>query len=208
MADKIIENNQVSMMGKIDAPFTYSHQVYGEGFYMTELLVKRLSACEDRIPVMISERLMDVTQDYQGEYIEVHGQFRSYNRHEERRNRLLLSVFAREAGFVEEDDESIPVNQIFLDGFICKPPVYRKTPLGREIADLLLAVNRPYGKSDYIPCICWGRNARYASAFAVGGHVLIWGRIQSREYVKKISEEETEKRIAYEVSVSKLEYIE
>lgn len=208
MADKIIENNQVSIMGRIDAPFTFSHQVFGEGFYMTELQVKRLSDCEDRIPVMISDRLLDVTQDYQGEYIEVHGQFRSYNRHEEKRNRLVLSVFAREVGFVEEMDDSITVNQIFLDGFICKPPVYRKTPLGREIADLLLAVNRPYGKSDYIPCICWGRNARYASAFAVGGHVLIWGRIQSREYIKKISEDQTEKRIAYEVSVSKLEYIE
>ena len=208
MADKIIENNQVSIMGRIDAPFTFSHQVFGEGFYMTQLLVKRLSDCEDSIPVMISERLLDVNQDYQGEYIEVHGQFRSYNRHEDKRNRLVLSVFAREVSFVEELDDSITVNQIFLDGFICKPPVYRKTPLGREIADLLLAVNRPYGKSDYIPCICWGRNARYASAFAVGGHVLIWGRIQSREYVKKISEEETEKRIAYEVSVSKLEYLE
>ena len=208
MADKIIENNQVSITGKIDAPFTFSHQVFGEGFYMTELLVKRLSDCEDRIPVMISERLLDVNQDYQGEYIEVHGQFRSYNRHEDRRNRLVLSVFAREVSFVEELDDTITVNQIFLDGYICKPPVYRKTPLGREIADLLLAVNRPYGKSDYIPCICWGRNARYASAFTVGGHVLIWGRIQSREYVKKISEEETERRIAYEVSVSKLEYIE
>ena len=99
-------------------------------------------------------------------------------------------------------------NQILLDGYICKDPIYRKTPLGREIADVLLAVNRPYGKSDYIPCICWGRNARYASAFEVGGHVLIWGRIQSREYMKRIGENETEKRVAYEVSVSKLEYME
>ena len=117
-------------------------------------------------------------------------------------------VFAREVEFVEDDDESMKTNSIFLDGYICKPPVYRKTPLGREIADLLVAVNRPYGKSDYIPCICWGRNARYASAFQVGGHVLIWGRIQSREYVKMISEEETEKRTAYEISVSKLEYVD
>ena len=143
---------------------------------------------------MVSERLLDVTQDYVGEYIEIHGQFRSYNRHEEKHNRLVLSVFAREVRFVEEEDDSVPVNQIFLDGYICKPPVYRKTPLGIEIADLLMAVNRPYGKSDYIPCICWGRNARYASAFAVGGHVLIWGRIQSREYVKKLGENQAEKR--------------
>jgi primosomal replication protein N len=206
MADKIIENNQVSIMGKIASGFTFSHQVYGEGFYLVDLLVKRLSDSEDRIPLMVSERLVDVTQDYEGEYIMVQGQFRSYNRHEEKKNRLVLSVFVRELTFVEEADDSIKTNQIFLDGYICKPPVYRKTPLGREIADLLLAVNRPYGKSDYIPCICWGRNARYASAFEVGGHVLIWGRIQSREYIKKLGENETEKRVAYEVSVSKLEY--
>ena len=208
MADKIIENNQVSIMGKIDTPFTFSHQVFGEGFYLVDVLVKRLSESEDRIPVMVSERLLDVTQDYEGEYIEISGQFRSYNRHEEKKNRLVLSVFAREISFVEQEDNSVKTNQIFLDGYICKPPVYRKTPLGREIADLLIAVNRPYGKSDYIPCICWGRNARYASAFQVGGHVLVWGRIQSREYVKKIGENETEKRTAYEVSVSKLEYVD
>ena len=206
MADKIIENNQVSIMGKVAAGFTFSHQVYGEGFYLVDVLVKRLSDSEDRIPLMVSERLVDVTQDYEGEYIMVQGQFRSYNRHEEKKNRLVLSVFVRELSFVEEADDTIKTNQIFLDGYICKPPVYRKTPLGREIADLLLAVNRPYGKSDYIPCICWGRNARYASAFEVGGHVLIWGRIQSREYIKKLEENQTEKRTAYEVSVSKLEY--
>lgn len=195
-------------MGQIVSQFTFSHQVFGEGFYLIDVMVKRLSDSEDRIPVMVSERLIDVTQDYEGEYIQVYGQFRSYNRHEEKKNRLVLSVFAREVSFVEEEDDSIKSNQIFLDGYICKPPVYRKTPLGREIADLLIAVNRPYGKSDYIPCICWGRNARYASAFAVGGHVLVWGRIQSREYVKKLSETEAEKRIAYEVSVSKLEYVD
>ena len=206
MADKIIENNQVSIMGKIASSFTFSHQVFGEGFYLVDILVKRLSDSEDRIPLMVSERLVDVSQDYEGEYIMVQGQFRSYNRHEEKKNRLVLSVFVRELSFVEEADDSIKTNQIFLDGYICKPPVYRKTPLGREISDLLLAVNRPYGKSDYIPCICWGRNARYASAFEVGGHVLLWGRIQSREYIKKLGENETEKRTAYEVSVSKLEY--
>lgn len=208
MADKIIENNQVSIMGQIVSQFTFSHQVFGEGFYLVDILVKRLSDSEDIIPVMVSERLIDVTQDYEGEYLMVSGQFRSYNRHEEKKNRLVLSVFAREISFVEEEDDSVKSNQIYLDGYICKPPVYRKTPLGREIADLLIAVNRPYGKSDYIPCICWGRNARYASAFVVGGHVLIWGRIQSREYMKRVSDTEMEKRVAYEVSVSKLEYLE
>ena len=202
MADKIIENNQVQIMGEIVSQFTFSHQVFGEGFYLVDVCVKRLSESEDIIPVMISERLVDVTQDYEGEYILVTGQFRSYNRHEEKKNRLVLSVFAREITFVEEEDDSVKSNQIYLDGYICKPPVYRKTPLGREIADLLIAVNRPYGKSDYIPCICWGRNARYASAFAVGGHVLVWGRIQSREYMKRLNETESEKRVAYEVSVS------
>ena len=172
---------------------------------MVELSVKRLSDSSDRIPVMISERLIDVAQDYQGGYIQVEGQFRSYNRHEEKKNRLVLSVFAREVSFVEEADDKVRSNQIFLDGFVCKPTVYRKTPLGREIADMLIAVNRPYGKSDYIPCICWGRNARYAGSFEVGAHCAVWGRIQSREYMKKLSEDQLEKRIAYEVSVSKLE---
>ena len=205
MSDKIIENNQVTIMGEIASDFTFSHEVFGEGFYMVEVKVKRLSNSEDRIPLMISERLIDVTQDYTGEYIMVHGQFRSYNRHEEQKNRLVLSVFVREISFMEEEPDGTKTNSIWLDGYICKEPIYRKTPLGREIADLLLAVNRPYGKSDYIPCICWGRNARYASGFEVGEHVQLLGRIQSREYVKRISDTETEKRIAYEVSVSKLE---
>ena len=205
MSDKIIENNQVTIMGKVATEFSFSHEVFGEGFYMVEVEVKRLSNSEDRIPLMISERLIDVTQDYTGEYIMVHGQFRSYNRHEEQKNRLVLSVFVREISFMEEEPDGTKTNSIWLDGYICKEPIYRKTPLGREIADLLLAVNRPYGKSDYIPCICWGRNARYASGFEVGEHVQLLGRIQSREYVKRISDTVTEKRVAYEVSVSKLE---
>ena len=208
MSDKIIENNQVTIMGVVASGFTYSHEVFGEGFYMADVLVKRLSNSNDRIPLMISERLIDVTQDYTGEGIKVSGQFRSYNRHEEQKNRLVLSVFVREVEFIDEELDGAKTNHILLEGYICKKPVYRKTPLGREIADLLLAVNRPYGKSDYIPCICWGRNARYASGFEVGEHVQILGRIQSRDYVKKISETETQTRTAYEVSVSKLECME
>ena len=207
MTDKVIENNQVTIMGEVVSGFTFSHEVFGEGFYMVDVDVKRLSNSSDRIPVMVSERLVDVSQDYEGEYLMICGQFRSYNRHEEQKNRLVLSVFAREVTFIEEEPDGARTNNILLDGYICKLPVYRKTPLGREIADLLLAVNRPYGKSDYIPCICWGRNARFASAFEVGEHVQILGRIQSREYVKKLSETETQKRIAYEVSVSKLECV-
>ena len=207
MTDKVIENNQVVVIGEIVGDFVYSHEIFGEGFYMVDLLVPRLSDSSDLIPLMVSERLMDVEQDYKGRTIMVSGQFRSYNRHEEHKNRLILSVFVREVEFLEELVESEKTNYIFLDGYICKEPVYRKTPLGREIADILLAVNRPYGKSDYIPCISWGRNARYSSSFQVGERCRIWGRIQSREYMKKLSEEEAEKRVAYEVSVSKLELV-
>lgn len=208
MTDKVIENNQVVIMGEIVSDFSFSHEIFGEGFYMVDVQVERLSDSMDIIPLMVSERLLDVNGDYKGMYIIVNGQFRSYNRHEERKNKLVLSVFAREIEFVDEIGENTKSNQIYLDGYICKDPIYRKTPLGREIADLLLAVNRPYGKSDYIPCICWGRNARFASSFEVGSRCAVWGRIQSREYMKKLSEEQLERRIAYEVSVSKLELIE
>lgn len=208
MTEKTIENNKVSVIGKVISEFTFSHEVFGEGFYILEVAVNRLSDQADIIPLMISERLIDVKQDYRGQTIEAIGQFRSYNRHEGTKNRLVLSIFVREYSFMEEFTDYTKTNQIFLDGFICKEPIYRKTPLGREIADLLVAVNRPYGKSDYIPCIAWGRNARYASQFEVGSRLRIWGRVQSREYTKKISETESEKGVAYEVSVSKLEFIE
>ncbi len=212
MTGKELENNQVTIIGEVVSGFTYNHEIYGEGFYMVDLSVERLSNSHDIIPVMISERLIDVNQDYMGCYLEVQGQFRSYNRHDERKNRLLLSVFAREARFIDLNGDIMPgssqTNHIYLDGYICKEPVYRKTPLGREITDLLLAVNRPYGKSDYIPCISWGRNARFAGNFKVGDRVNIWGRIQSREYVKRLDEDTMEKRIAYEVSIGKLETVE
>ena len=208
MVDKVIENNRVSIIGEIVSEFRYSHEVFGEGFYLVDISVDRLSELTDVIPLMVSERLVDVTENFTGKLVEVSGQFRSYNRHEGTHNRLVLSIFVREWEFVDENPETGKTNQIFLDGYICKQPVYRKTPLGREIADLLIAVNRPYGKSDYIPCIAWGRNARYAASFEVGGRIQIWGRVQSREYVKKINEEESEKHTAYEVSVSKIEYVE
>ena len=205
MADKMFEYNQVSIIGEIVSDFQYSHEVYGEGFYMMEVSVRRLSDFVDYIPVMVSERIIDVEADYIGQLVYISGQFRSFNRHEERKNRLVLSVFARELEILEPDCDEDAGNQIFLDGYICKEAIYRKTPLGREIADLLVAVNRSYGKSDYIPCICWGRNARFAAGFEVGTHVQIWGRIQSRDYVKKLSETQVEQRTAYEVSVSKIE---
>jgi len=208
MTEKIIENNRVTLIGEIISGFTFSHEVFGEGFYIVDISVNRLSDQMDVIPLLVSERLIDITKDFIGQTVEIVGQFRSYNRHEGIRNRLVLSVFVREIQFVEEFHDYTKTNQIILDGYICKPPVYRKTPLEREIADLLVAINRPYGKSDYIPCIAWGRNARYASSFEVGVRIRIWGRVQSREYTKKISDTECEKRIAYEVSISKLECIE
>ena len=211
MLDKVIENNRVCIIGEIVSEFTFSHEVFGEGFYIANVSVNRLSDMVDVIPLMISERLIDVTKDYRGMKIEVAGQFRSYNRHEGTKNKLVLSIFVRELRFIEEDEmpeEQSKSNQIFLDGFVCKPPIYRKTPLGREIADILVAVNRPYGKSDYIPCIAWGRNARFAGGLEVGSHLQVSGRIQSREYTKKIGEDEVERRVAYEVSVSKIDLVE
>ncbi len=208
MSEKTIENNKVIVIGKVVSGFTLSHEVFGERFYLVDIEVNRLSTQADRIPLMISERLLDITQDYYGCTIEAIGQFRSYNRHEEAKNRLLLSVFTREINFLEDFTDYTKTNQIYLDGYICKSTVYRKTPLGREIADILLAVNRPYGKSDYIPCIAWGRNARYAAGIEVGSRVCIWGRIQSREYTKKISDTECTRRTAYEVSISKMEHAE
>lgn len=206
--DKRITNNQVTIIGEVVSDFTYSHEIFGEGFYMVDISVDRLSESTDIIPVMVSERLLDVNEDYKGMKICITGQFRSYNRHEEMKNRLVLSVLAREIEFVEKMPESAQTNQIFLDGYICKVPIYRKTPLGREIADLLLAVNRPYGKLDYIPCICWGRNARFASNLEVGSRLKIFGRIQSREYMKRLSEEQSERKVAYEISVSRIEVVE
>ncbi len=207
MVDKVIENNRVSIIGEIVSDFRFSHEVFGEGFYIIDVSVNRLSDMTDIIPLMVSERLVDVKQSYIGQLVEATGQFRSYNKHDGIRNKLVLSIFVRDWQLIEENQESGKTNQIFLDGFMCKSPIYRKTPLGREISDLLIAVNRPYGKSDYIPCIAWGRNARFASSFEVGKRIQVWGRVQSRDYVKKINETDTEKHTAYEVSVSKLEYV-
>ena len=204
MTEKGLNNNQVEVAGEIISTFEYSHEIFGEGFYMVKLLVNRLSEATDEIPLMISERLVDVTKDCRGKYLRAFGQFRSYNKHEENHNHLILSVFVRDLEFLDSMEDVKP-NQIQLDGFICKQPVYRMTPLGREICDILLAVNRSYGKSDYIPCICWGRNARFAGSLEIGARIELVGRIQSREYQKRISEFEVVKRTAYEVSENKME---
>jgi primosomal replication protein N len=202
--DKIFENNQVTIAGEITSPFAFSHEVCGEGFYVTNVSISRNSGTPDIIPIMVSDRLHDVYSDHTGVPVQVIGQFRSYNRHSEGKSSLIVSVFVREIKIL---DELQPINIISLDGFLCKAPIYRQTPLGREIADLLIAVNRPYGKSDYIPCICWGRNAKFSESFEVGDRVQVWGRVQSREYQKRINDTDFEIKTAYEVSVSRLEYL-
>lgn len=208
MSNNIVKNNQVLIIGEIVSGFSFSHEVFGEDFYMMDVMVKRLSDSVDIIPIMISERLINIREDHIGKHVQIAGQFRSYNYHEETKHKLKLSVFVKEIHFSEDSMDGLKNNHIYLDGYICRPPVYRKTPLGRELADLLIAVNRPYEKSDYIPCICWGRNARFASSFEVGNHIQIWGRIQSRQYAKKTGEKDFMKKVAYEISVWSLNYEE
>lgn len=205
-----IENNKVTLSGEIVSNFEFSHEVCGEGFYTAMIASERLSGQKDIIPVMVSDRLVDVKADWTGRFVKVSGQFRSYNKRDGNRNHLVLSVFVREFDTLSNDFAEVTddKNAISLDGYICKQPNYRETPIGREIADILLAVNRQYGKSDYIPCIAWGRNARFADGLEVRTRLQIEGRIQSREYQKRISDDEFETRTAYEVSVSKLTVVE
>lgn len=208
----LMETNKVDVTGKIITPIEFSHEMYGEGFYNFDLEVLRLSESVDILPVTISERLIINIDLSEGSYVDISGQLRSYNRYENGSSRLVLTVFARDIKLLKDEEEikehlKSP-NEIFLDGYICKSPIYRTTPFGREISDLLIAVNRPYNKSDYIPCIAWGRNARFCDNVLVGDHMRIWGRIQSREYQKKLSDNEVKTRVAYEVSISKLEYVE
>ncbi|NLU51962.1 MAG: single-stranded DNA-binding protein [Clostridiaceae bacterium] len=203
-----LENNVVSIAGKVVANPEFSHEVYGEGFYITYVQVPRLSDTYDNIPVMFSERLVSPENIYEGVYIIVEGQFRSYNNFNNNSgHKLMLTVFAREIEVNQEEVNVKNPNQISLNGFICRKPMYRTTPFGREIADILLAVNRAYNKSDYIPCIAWGRNARFAGTFEIGDNIRIWGRIQSRAYQKKLPDGQVVDRVAYEVSVSKLEVV-
>jgi len=206
MVGNIIENNSVTIAGKIISNVEFSHEVYGEGFYSFILEVPRLSSRSDKIPVTISERLAGRENLKLNTYVQIDGQFRSYNNYSESGgNKLILTVFAREIAFIDTDARIKNPNQIYLNGYICKPPVYRTTPFGREITDILLAVNRPYNKSDYIPCIAWGRNARYCGTLKVGDNLKIWGRIQSRDYQKKLPTGEVLNKVAYEVSITKLE---
>ncbi len=195
------QNNKVYLFGEIITEARFSHEVYGEGFYEMDVMVKRLSGQADVLPVTISERLIESANLKIGSKLCALGQFRSYNKQIDGKSKLMLTVFVRE--ILQEEYGKNP-NNIVLSGYICKPPIYRTTPFNREIADLLIAVNRAYNKSDYIPCIAWGRNARFVKNLSVGDKVALSGRIQSREYQKKFSETDVKLMTAYEVSVSKL----
>lgn len=213
MITNYTENNYLVLIGKITSDKKFSHEIYGESFYVFDLEVPRLSGNEDIIPITISERLIENFDMSLGKDVVVEGQFRSYNSYENEKNRLVLTVFAKDIieykeKLENEDNKENISNEVVLNGYICKKPIYRQTPFGREISDILLAVNRAYNKSDYIPCITWGRNARFCQNMEVGTEVKITGRVQSRTYEKKFEDGTVEKRLAYEVSVGSLELVE
>ena len=219
MDTNYLENNYLTLVGKVTGEKKFSHEIYGESFYVFNLIIPRLSGNSDIIPITVSERLIKDDTLEEGKKLLVKGQFRSYNSYENEKNRLILTVFAKDIIELEEKDneneeenemvrKDTITNEVVLVGYICKKPIYRQTPFGREISDLLLAVNRAYNKSDYIPCIAWGRNARFCQNLEVGSQVKIVGRVQSRSYEKKYEDGTVETRIAYEVSVGSLEVIE
>ena len=205
------ENNYLVLVGKITSEKVFSHEIYGESFYIFNLEIPRLSGTADCIPITISERLISNFDLSIGKEVTIEGQFRSYNTYENQRSRLVLTVFAKDIReYHEEENEEVGEkisNEVVLTGYICKKPIYRKTPFGREISDILLAVNRAYNKSDYIPCIAWGRNARFCENMEIGTEVKIVGRVQSRMYEKKHEDGTIEPRVAYEVSVGSLELV-
>ena len=216
MDTNYLENNYLTLVGKVTGEKKFSHEIYGERFYIFNLSIPRLSGNADIIPITVSERLINDDMLQEGKKLLVKGQFRSYNSYENEKNRLILTVFAKDIAEVAENNEEendivrkdTITNEVVLIGYICKKPIYRQTPFGREIADLLLAVNRAYNKSDYIPSIAWGRNARFCQNLEVGTRVKVVGRVQSRTYEKKFEDGTSETRIAYEVSIGSLEVIE
>jgi len=205
MSTNYLENNHIKLMGKVTKEKSFSHEIYGERFYIFNIEVPRLSNSVDIIPITISERLITNVELNLGMIIKINGQFRSYNGYENEKSKLILTVFAKDIEIVSEE-EGIG-NEVNLIGYICKKPIYRQTPFGREIADVLLAVNRAYNKSDYIPCIAWGRNARFCENLEVGKQVKIFGRVQSRTYEKKHEDGTVTSKVAYEVSVAGMEVL-
>ena len=232
MDTNYLENNYLTLVGKVASDKKFSHEIYGERFYSFDLCIPRLSGSADIIPVTASERLFTDEMLQDGTKLLIKGQFRSYNSYENERNKLILTVFAKDIEEVKEDEEVVETenveetenvdseearkeafkkdyitNEVVLIGYICKKPVYRQTPFGREIADLLLAVHRAYNTSDYIPSIAWGRNARFCQNLEVGTEVKIVGRVQSRNYEKKLEDGTVLKKVAYEVSIGSLEVV-
>ena len=201
--DNLMLNNKIYLEGKVTSGLEFSHEMYGEGFYTFDLDVMRLSDSVDTLNITVSERLLSDIKLEVGIDVIVEGQLRSYNKFIDGSNKLILTVFARNIEPCLERSKN--PNEIFLDGYICKEPIYRTTPFGREIADVLLTVNRAYNKSDYIPTIAWGRNSRFCQTLSVGDNIKVWGRLQSREYQKKVSDSEVIRKVAYEVSISKME---
>ena len=211
MNTNYLENNHLLLVGKVTSDKKFSHEIYGESFYIFDLEVARLSGNSDIIPITISERLILEKELEIGDKVAIEGQFRSYNSYENEKNRVILTVFAKDIKYLSEEDEENSSekvsNEVTLIGYICKKPIYRQTPFGREISDILLAVNRAYNKSDYIPAIAWGRNARFCQNIEVGTKVKITGRVQSRNYEKKFEDGTIQTRTAYEVSISSLEIV-
>ena len=217
MDTNYLENNYLTLVGKVTGEKKFSHEIYGERFYVFDLEIARLSGNADIIPITVSERLATDEMLTSGKNLLVKGQFRSYNSYENEKNRLILTVFAKDVVELEENSQEeenemtkkdMVINEVVLLGYICKKPIYRQTPFGREIADILLAVNRAYNKSDYIPTIAWGRNARFCQNLEVGTKVKVVGRVQSRMYEKKHEDGTVENRVAYEVSIGSLEVVE
>lgn len=198
------ENNQAIIRGEIASRFVFSHEFYGIRFYKVFVKVRRRSDAVDLLPVLVSDEQVDVTADYIGDFITVNGQYRSRDCHDDgQKRRLILYVYAKKVGFTGAELDADKMNHVMLDGFIVQIPVFRRTLLGKEITDIILAVNRPYGHTDYIPCILWGKDAEEAADWEVGKHVRITGKIQSRKYIKKLTGTKSEERVAYEVSVKK-----
>ena len=201
-------DNNITVFGLVAEEPVFNHEAFGEKFFKMMVSVNRVSGTVDMLPVLISERIVDMKKLKTGACVMITGRIKSYNEHIGEKSKLILAIFTEIIEIYENEVELPFNNDVVLRGFICKPPIYRKTPLGREITDVLIAVNRAYGKSDYIPCIVWGRTAKFVGHLPVGTHIEMTGRFQSRPYAKKISEDEIENRVAYEVSVSKIEVIE
>lgn len=188
--------NHIRLCGTMDTPPVFSHENHGRRFYGFFLSVERLSGTLDRLRVLVDLELLNEADCAWGERVAVTGQVRSFNQITETGRHLVISVYAES---LELTDEA-PDDQVTLTGTLCRDPVYRRTPLGREICDGMLAVNRTYRRTDYLPCIFWGRTARQIAGLTTGARITLTGRLQSREYTKVLPDGETETRTAYEIS--------